>query len=163
MDDQDRTLKVYKNLRHSGQGQVEGLCEYLGTQKVMNSLQNNWKKVNPLISTSEDPPWANTNSVIQGGSNMTGTNCDLFTHKSSRSYLNHLVYRKMSCWYLLQGSSPSSVDSRECSQNKQTTKKNWMLGIRRNLGLQTDGFQHSVHVFKSRLWSYIARCLEMIM
>ena len=28
---------------------------------------------------------------IQGGSNMTGTNCDLFTHKSSRSYLNHLV------------------------------------------------------------------------
>jgi hypothetical protein len=24
---------------------------------------------------------------------MTGTNCDLFTHKSSRSYLNHFVYR----------------------------------------------------------------------
>ena len=23
---------------------------------------------------------------------MTGTNCDLFTHKSSRSYLNHLVF-----------------------------------------------------------------------
>jgi hypothetical protein len=22
---------------------------------------------------------------------MTGTNCDLFTHKQSRSYLNHLV------------------------------------------------------------------------
>jgi hypothetical protein len=31
-------------------------------------------------------------SVIRGGSNMTGTNCDLFTHKSSRSYLNHLVF-----------------------------------------------------------------------
>jgi hypothetical protein len=30
---------------------------------------------------------------VQGGSNMTGTNCDLFTHKSSRSYLNHLVNR----------------------------------------------------------------------
>jgi hypothetical protein len=29
---------------------------------------------------------------VQGGSNMTGTNCDLFTHKSSRSYLNHLVH-----------------------------------------------------------------------
>jgi hypothetical protein len=27
---------------------------------------------------------------LQGGSNMTGTNCDLFTHKSSRFYLNHL-------------------------------------------------------------------------
>jgi hypothetical protein len=23
---------------------------------------------------------------------MTGTNCDLFTHKYSRSYLNHLVH-----------------------------------------------------------------------
>jgi hypothetical protein len=23
---------------------------------------------------------------------MTGTNCDLFTHKQSRSYLNHLVH-----------------------------------------------------------------------
>jgi hypothetical protein len=29
---------------------------------------------------------------LQSGSNMTGTNCDLFTHKSSRSYLNHLVH-----------------------------------------------------------------------
>ena len=28
---------------------------------------------------------------VQGGSNMTGTNCDLFTHSQSRSYLNHLV------------------------------------------------------------------------
>jgi hypothetical protein len=28
---------------------------------------------------------------IQGGSNLTGTNCDLFTHNQSRSYLNHLV------------------------------------------------------------------------
>ena len=32
-----------------------------------------------------------TFQIIQGGLNMTGTNCDLFTHKSSRSYLNHLV------------------------------------------------------------------------
>jgi hypothetical protein len=29
--------------------------------------------------------------ILQGGANMTGTNCDLFTHKSSRSYLDHLV------------------------------------------------------------------------
>jgi hypothetical protein len=32
------------------------------------------------------------NFVIQGGSNMNGTNCDLFTHNQSRLYLNHLVY-----------------------------------------------------------------------
>ena len=31
------------------------------------------------------------NILIQGGSNMTGTNCNLFTHNQSRSYLNHLV------------------------------------------------------------------------
>jgi hypothetical protein len=30
---------------------------------------------------------------------MTGTNCDLFTHKSSRSYLNHLVCRNL--WLIL--------------------------------------------------------------
>jgi hypothetical protein len=36
--------------------------------------------------------------IIQGGSNMTGTNCDLFTHKSSRSYLNHLVYGTIECF-----------------------------------------------------------------
>ena len=34
-------------------------------------------------------------SLIQRGSNMTGTNCDLFTHKSSGSYLNHLVSMNM--------------------------------------------------------------------
>jgi hypothetical protein len=31
------------------------------------------------------------NNYLQGGSNMTGINCDLFTHKQSQSYLNHLV------------------------------------------------------------------------
>jgi hypothetical protein len=30
---------------------------------------------------------------VQGGSNITGTSCDLFTHNQSRSYLNHLVLR----------------------------------------------------------------------
>jgi hypothetical protein len=33
--------------------------------------------------------------IIQGGSNMTGTSCDFLTHKSSRSYLNHLVSRRV--------------------------------------------------------------------
>jgi len=32
---------------------------------------------------------------IQGGSNMTGTDVARFTHKQSRSYLNHLVYKKL--------------------------------------------------------------------
>jgi hypothetical protein len=35
---------------------------------------------------------------IQGGSNMTGTNCDLFTHNQPRSYLNHLVCNKL--WFV---------------------------------------------------------------
>jgi len=36
-------------------------------------------------------------SVVQGGSNMTGTDCGLFTHKQSRSYLNHLVFQLTIC------------------------------------------------------------------
>jgi len=31
---------------------------------------------------------------IHGGSNMTGTDVARFTHKSSRSYLNHLVIKQ---------------------------------------------------------------------
>ena len=33
-----------------------------------------------------------TYTYIQGGSNTTGTDVARFTHKSSREYLNHLVY-----------------------------------------------------------------------
>jgi hypothetical protein len=36
-------------------------------------------------------PYTSPKPLIQGGSNMTGTNCDLFTQNQSRSYLNHLV------------------------------------------------------------------------
>ena len=36
--------------------------------------------------------FVNIATKLQGGSNMSGTNCDLFTHKSSRSYLNYLVF-----------------------------------------------------------------------
>jgi hypothetical protein len=38
---------------------------------------------------------------VQGGSNMTGTNCDLFTHKSSWSYLNHLELQGWADWKAL--------------------------------------------------------------
>jgi hypothetical protein len=31
---------------------------------------------------------------------MTGTNCDLFTHNQSRSYLNHLVYIHIASLFL---------------------------------------------------------------
>jgi len=37
--------------------------------------------------------WENrSKSYLQGGSNMTGTDVARFTHKQSRSYLNHLLY-----------------------------------------------------------------------
>jgi hypothetical protein len=57
-----------------------------GTHQTMETLgtaeSNLKKKKGPRVPVGHE---------IQGGSNMTGTNCDLFTHKSSRSYLNHLV------------------------------------------------------------------------
>jgi hypothetical protein len=46
-------------------------------------------------------------SFLQGGSNMTRTNCGLFTHKSSRSYLNHLVQMNI-CQYLFIVLNPLS-------------------------------------------------------
>jgi hypothetical protein len=42
--------------------------------------------------TSWNGIW-NSVRLVQGGSNMTGTNCDLFTHKQSQSCLNHLVFK----------------------------------------------------------------------
>ena len=43
-----------------------------------------------------------TQGILQGGSNMTGTDVARFTHKQSRSYLNHLVHEtwasSMSSW-----------------------------------------------------------------
>jgi hypothetical protein len=35
---------------------------------------------------------ANASKHVQGGLNITGTNCDLFTYNQSRSYLNQLVF-----------------------------------------------------------------------
>ena len=38
-------------------------------------------------------------SKVQGGSNMTGTVTGLFTHKQSRSYLNHLALKNIDIPY----------------------------------------------------------------
>jgi hypothetical protein len=45
----------------------------------------------PRLSTYSTLYFSNIKLIVQGGSNITGTNCDLFTHNESRSYLNHLV------------------------------------------------------------------------
>jgi hypothetical protein len=46
----------------------------------------NFKCLNSFFGLLTD-----THCIIDGSSNMTGTNCDLFAHKQSQSYLNHLV------------------------------------------------------------------------
>jgi hypothetical protein len=50
----------------------------------------------PLHISSVLSSWWTVAPNVQGGSNMTGTNCDLFTHNQSRWYLNHLVFNKHS-------------------------------------------------------------------
>jgi hypothetical protein len=46
--------------------------------------------------------------MLQGGSNMTGTNCDLFKHNQSRSYLNHLVFsRRLTPWAISKPVQPT--------------------------------------------------------
>jgi hypothetical protein len=49
------------------------------------------KNLDSLLWLRIDNLCRGTAMFVQGGSNMTGTNCDLFTHNQSRSYLNHLV------------------------------------------------------------------------
>jgi hypothetical protein len=57
---------------------------YIGLQSIIKTLLSAGKLLEFLkFFVSE---------YVQGGSNMTGTNCDLFTHNQSRSYLNHLVF-----------------------------------------------------------------------
>ena len=52
--------------------------------------------------------------IIQGGSNMTGTDCLQFTHKKSRSYLNHLVLMK----YTILLGSKNSLSKRQINTIK---------------------------------------------
>jgi hypothetical protein len=40
---------------------------------------------------------------------MTGTNCDLFTHNQSRSYLNHLILRSATCFGLVYKPSGNTI------------------------------------------------------
>jgi hypothetical protein len=64
------------------------LIQYNTKSTTVKNCSERERKVNGSLL----PIWAER-LKIQGGSNMTGTNCDLFTHNQSRSYLNHLVYR----------------------------------------------------------------------
>ena len=81
--------------RVQGQGAVRGtilLCpgwfwpKHIASHFRLTFGQSGYSRSEVLVSV-----WVDARTYVQGGSNMTGTNCDLFTHKSSRSYLNHLV------------------------------------------------------------------------
>jgi hypothetical protein len=65
---------------------------------------------------------------------MTGTNCDLFAHKQSQSYLNHLV----------QGMSFASVfnNFQQPNQIKSTLKTLFFTSYKPHLVLQSYGLQH---------------------
>jgi hypothetical protein len=58
---------------------------------------------------------------------MTGTNCDLFTHKSSRSYLNHLVLLQLSwCFFIyIYLTSRYSNESVEWTRTQIVAKAGW--------------------------------------
>jgi hypothetical protein len=67
---------------------------------------------------------------IQGGSNMTGTNCDLFTHKQSRSYLNHLVFKIGDYLSVIQRvSQEEMLISWEVMLSVILSKKNYMKHV----------------------------------
>jgi hypothetical protein len=111
---------------------VRVLCSPL-TDQVLHRA----KSFVPLYSLLRS--WLSCRRIqnLQGGSNMTGTNCDLFTHNQSRSYLNHLVHQilnrlrkityRVLTWYFLFHTAMSCV-SRKISSSRinhwaETTQK----------------------------------------
>jgi hypothetical protein len=68
--------------------------------------------------------------IIQGDSNMTGTNCDLFTHKSSRSYLNHLVKSPLGLNLFYCRLTPQKMQWQGCVLNDRRTRVHFQTGIR---------------------------------
>ena len=61
---------------------------------------------------------------VQGGSNMTGTDCLQFTHKKSRSYLNHLVSKSIIFLQaLVEGQRRPSVGQRIGNVAKKAAPK----------------------------------------
>jgi hypothetical protein len=80
----NRWIKVARSLTQAKIVELSFTSSTPGdSSKIIRTLNKN--------VTSTAGWWQCNIFVIQGGSKMTGTNCDLFTHKSSRSYLNHLV------------------------------------------------------------------------
>ena len=97
-----------KDKKATGNDYVSGdVLKLLGKDglRVMTTHRN--------IYGTIEPPKDFTAVIIKGGSNMTGTNCDLFTHKSSRSYLNHLVitFKKEAKSYKMQRPSQTSLNA----------------------------------------------------
>jgi hypothetical protein len=64
---------------------------YIAHTRCMSDKQDYTHRRACTSPCTRENTHAHTDIHVQGGSNMTGTNFDLFTHKSSRSYLNHLV------------------------------------------------------------------------
>jgi hypothetical protein len=71
---------------------------------------------------------------------MTGTNCDLFTHKQSRSYLNHLVHSS-------NFRSRLSSDSLRCHVCART----WAISVNVD-GLTSTIPSNVIHEISEREW-----------
>ena len=55
---------------------------------------------------------------------MTGTNCDLFTHNQSRSYLNHLVFKTERFPFLAEGKDHHHNHADPCHQSYSVHESN---------------------------------------
>jgi hypothetical protein len=62
--------------------------------------------------------------------NMTGTNCDLFTHNQSRSYLNHLLFATTTGFGLLApGHHQVSVTGLDQSKGQDLVLLQYLLKV----------------------------------
>jgi hypothetical protein len=76
---------------------------------------------------------------------MTGTNCDLFTHNQSRSYLNHLVQ-------IIDKKLTKPRDTHfDCTNNLETVRGFFLFGLARF---------HRLEERKTHLRENLKTCIE---
>jgi hypothetical protein len=91
------TLRITQMLQFEGMRGCQQVCTFrvslCSPDHYVRKMYEYVHQIHKIVSAQPLPLYFIGELYVQDGSNMTGTNCDLFTHNQSRSYLNHLVLK----------------------------------------------------------------------
>jgi hypothetical protein len=87
---------------------------------------------------------------------MTGTNCDLFTHNQSRSYLNHLVVTYIKINRLRWAGHVIRLEEQNSARSLSAVVEGRMQRSRPKLRWE-DGVKEDVRKLGERNWRNVAR------